>query len=1008
VTAVSGLIAARLRRRPGRYVLCVVGVAVAVGFAGSVLAESTVAGDRAAREVLAGGSALGRTVRISSSGVVTPAVQAQLSSALGSLGLRDPTEVLLLGPVRLSGVVVRLAAVAPLGRWLGGAPRAVGGCAASDCPMVLLGGSLRSAALTARGVRIVVAGAARIGSAAPLGFVPGRSGPPVLVSGDIAGLDRIAGLSGTYRSRSWIGSLPVAGLHSWGLDRVERRLQAAQQQLLSSDSSFTFTGPFTLLDAARARASTAPDRLLLAGGGALAALVGFIVLAAGVLRRELSDELARLRLVGARSSQLFALAAGEAGIVSAAGLATGAAIAVVAGLALGDAAAVGHALLRWQVLGGAVAAWSCVAALICSLTLIPSATLLVVGDLLSVAALAALALALARGSSGSDPLPVLLAPLACLAGGALVFRGAAFGLRACERLSRGGPPLVRVALTGLARGPGLASLAIASIAISTGLGGFALSYRATLKRSASDQAADRVPLDATLAPGADFRSPLELAPLARWRELAGGPALPIRRTDAGYVSGGATVTVPALGLPASSLPLIRGWRSSDGSAPLATLAARLRADGPSRAPGPLLPVDARWLTIRARAPAAVGVTVVADLRGADGAVTQLRLGVSDRSGPVLRARVPPGRWELAALELDETTGLEVTNGHQNGENPAAATRFSELLRLGPAVALDRRRVVVARLDLSRWRGVGAASSAGPGVIRFATTGLPGIVRPAQPSDSTALPVLVDPRTAAATGRGGALPVTIDGVAVQAKVVGTVRRWPTVASDASGLLIADVDALAGALDAASPGQGRANELWLSLSRGSGLRGALRAGPLAGLTGTFRADVEHGLAADPIARGVLGTLLAAALTALALAVVGLLAALIGGGRDRRLQAELAEQGVGPRGIGIELRLRFGIATVAGVVCGIVVAVALTGLAVAAVRAALGPAHPPAVAVVPVGGLVAWALVAFGALGVAGWLGTLGGRGGSRGARGGSLGRRGRRSAAGEARSAAGGGT
>ena len=63
--------------------------------------------------------------------------------------------------------------------------------------------------------------------------------------------------------------------------------------------------------------------------------------------------------------------------------------------------------------------------------------------------------------------------------------------------------------------------------VSTGLGGFALAYRATLLRGSADQAAAQVPLDATVSPSAAFATPLELAPLSRWRALSGGTVLPI-------------------------------------------------------------------------------------------------------------------------------------------------------------------------------------------------------------------------------------------------------------------------------------------------------------------------------------------------------------------------------------------------------------------------------------------------------------------------------------------------
>ena len=166
-------------------------------------------------------------------------------------------------------------------------------------------------------------------------------------------------------------------------------------------------------------------------------------------------------------------------------------------------------------------------------------------------------------------------------------------------MARSGPVLPRLALVNLARSPAAPALVIAFIAVTTGLGGFALAYRSTLIRSAADQAADRVPLDALVSPGPNFNTPLEVAPLRRWQALASGAVLPVRRTDANYTAGGETVTVPALGIPADGLTWIHGWRESGESAPLTVLAQRLKPEGPVRVAGPILPADTKWLSLPA-------------------------------------------------------------------------------------------------------------------------------------------------------------------------------------------------------------------------------------------------------------------------------------------------------------------------------------------------------------------------------------------------------------------------
>jgi hypothetical protein len=179
----------------------------------------------------------------------------------------------------------------------------------------------------------------------------------------------------------------------------------------------------------------------------------------------------------------------------------------------------------------------------------------------------------------------------------LVYRGASQLLRTGERIARRGPVTTRLAFVGLARSPSGPSLAIAFIAVSTGLGAFALAYRATLLRSTADQAGAQVPLDATVTAGADLTPPLALASARRWRRLAGGPVFPLRRTEASFVSGASSVTVPALGVPAPALARLHGWRSGDGSAPLSTLARRITPAGPVRRA-----VPPTWLRRDARAP----------------------------------------------------------------------------------------------------------------------------------------------------------------------------------------------------------------------------------------------------------------------------------------------------------------------------------------------------------------------------------------------------------------------
>ncbi len=959
-TAPLTFAAARARRRPGRWLAPAFGIALATAFAGVVAAEGTIAGEQAADSTLAALPALERMVRVTWSGPVTPAVEHRARSLLAGLGLGPPTEVVLLNPVRLSGTVVRPAAISPLDRWLKPAQPSPAPCLAAGCPMIASGPTSPPPTLAAPGVRISIVGRAHLSSAAPLGFVPGGPGQqtPLILSADVNGLATLPALGSIYRTHQWLALLPTAQLHSWQLAPFRARLQRAEAALLAGGSQFSFEAPFAALDTARAQADAAPTRLLLVGGGALAALALFLALAVGGLKRDVDEAVERLRTAGARRSQTAAFLLAESGLLCALAVLVGAGVALAIAALLASAAGepaggvLAHSLLTpaggAAILGG----WLCATALIAVLITVHGTRL---ADLAVLAAAVSLVLALALGSGANDSVSVLLAPLCCLAAGVVIFRATTLALPAAERLARRGPLLIRLSLVGLARAPGPAALAIAFIAVATGLGGFALSYRATLLRGAADEAANSVPVDAIASPGSGFTTPLELAPLSRWRAIAGGDAWPVRRTDASFESGGATVTVPALGIPAAAIARLHGWRAGDGAAPLATLAERLEPDGPVRNPGPSIPPGARTLSLRIAS--TVAVTVTADLREPDGTVRQIALGPSGR------ARLPPSRerLELEAFEFDEPTGLEATNGHQNAENPAAATQSAGTVRLGPLK-------IGAQVAIGGWRAVGAATDAhGAGArlaVRFTDSGEPGIVRPPQPSDNQPVPVLVDPGTAAAAGRSARLTLTVDGLPVAARVVGVASRFSTVSAPAAGFVVADETALAGALDAQLPGQGRADELWIDTRRSGRLRAALRGLPL---TSLFRADLERSLRDAPVARAVLGTLIAAAAVSGALAILGLVVALLGAARDRAVERDLHEQGVSQREQRRELALRVGAAAAVGVCAGLSIALALTTRAVASVKAAgmLASPEPPLVTVAPWGELLAFSALALLAL-------------------------------------------
>jgi hypothetical protein len=187
--------------------------------------------------------------------------------------------------------------------------------------------------------------------------------------------------------------------------------------------------------------------------------------------------------------------------------------------------------------------------------------------------------------------------------------------------------------------------------------------------------------------------------------------------------------------------------------------------------------------------------------------------------------------------------------------------------------------------------------------------------------------------------------------VQARIVGVIHRFPTVAADAAGVIVADQVGLSDALDAQLPGQGRTDELWIATARPQDLEAGVSHGALAQLSSSFHAEVESRLRHQPLASGVMGTLLVAAAAAAALAVFGMLLVVGGPFRDRGIERDLEAQGMGPFGLRRELRVRLAFASVLGVWPGLLIAVLIDRLAVAVVGATeSGSPQPPLVTVVP----------------------------------------------------------
>jgi hypothetical protein len=169
--------------------------------------------------------------------------------------------------------------------------------------------------------------------------------------------------------------------------------------------------------------------------------------------------------------------------------------------------------------------------------------------------------------------------------------------------------------------------------------------------------------------------------------------------------------------------------------------------------------------------------------------------------------------------------------------------------------------------------------------------------------------------------------------VDARVVATATRFPTVSADEQ-FVVADESGLAVAVDADAPGSGAPLELWLSVPgrADDAVLRQLGRPPFPDFEAASRRELLRGLVHDPLARAIGATLQAAALLALALAVIGVWATLLGELRDERGDFfDLEAQGVGPSTLRWHLRLRMYALFVFGVLGGLVVGAVLARLVV-----------------------------------------------------------------------------
>jgi hypothetical protein len=221
------------------------------------------------------------------------------------------------------------------------------------------------------------------------------------------------------------------------------------------------------------------------------------------------------------------------------------------------------------------------------------------------------------------------------------------------------------------------------------------------------------------------------------------------------------------------------------------------------------------------------------------------------------------------------------------------------------------------------------------------------IRPRQPTDGLRLPAVVSPRMGQLAGPDGLLGVVTNGEPMVFRVAAVARRFPGIAeSDTSDFVVADRSALETALNASTPGSGFPTEFWLDApgSRRGAVEARLRRPPFTALSVSSRSGLEGSLSGEPVARAALAMLETAALTAIVLALLGLVLGVVSERHDEAAELfDLEAQGLPPASLRRQLRLRASMAGVAGAAGGLVTGLVLSLLVVRFVELTANATEP-----------------------------------------------------------------
>ncbi len=959
----GGLVAARLRRRPGQWLSIGGAVVAAVALVGILAGLSVRATDLALARALGRLDPADRSVQVSTfspSDRNAAAYDREARAGLAGLGDRisAPIAGVLFNRARdlhhLDAPDIQILAADDLGRWTaleeGRLPVT---CTASPCEALLISHGTAAdavpASVTIAGLELRIVGRATLTSSlavgrpdlqadATLGLDPFDTAPDpppafLLVEGTRSAV-LVPELSTVGRSYRWTAPLDPAAVHPWTVGQTTAAVETMERGLAATTFDFGVRTPADTIATELALGRTATGRLQLIGALAVAVLIAFAVFAGVVVRADVALELRRLGRVGSgpfrRATFLGIEVLLPIGVAAVVGLAVAAV--AVALLGAGVTAPIGPLLVESVVSPPTLAAAAAIAlaagvGVVAGILVTPSRGMLAglvpglsgVGLILAWQLLAGEGLTdqLVRGALGG---PVLILLPAALAFGivGLCLAIVPVGLRALARRSTPLRLSLRLAILSLAREPARPAATLTLLGLSLGALVFAVAYGDTVRRGIVDQAAFETGADLRVAEaGTGLILAGTVVPVDRYADLGPGTdAWPVLRRTASVSPGG---DVTLIGVDPTAIPRMAGWRSDFADRTPSQLADALALAGDFTMPGHRLADGDAQLSFDIEL-TGDPVQLHAEVAAPDGDLADILLGTAN----------------AGATHIDTSLPAAVVGG------TVVALRVSDsLLVAGPAHpgSLGRSTLSFSGLDGLIADGAPVQAEVG-GVVQK-------VIRAPLPTDGLALPAIVSPDLAADADPDGTLALPLGGSVVRVRVMAVARRFPTVVGITERFVVAPYAPLLLAINGVLPGAGHPDEMWIRTADGATTArvvAALGRAPFRSATVLDRAATEADRTTDPFAAGLVAALLAAALAGLALAGAGLALGAVADLRDETGElADLEAQGVPASTIRTLLRARTGSLAVGGILAGLAVGMALTALTTSALALAAGATVP-----------------------------------------------------------------